>query len=194
VSKRKGQEDLIKAIERFDAPDKAKLVTAIVGFNESAYSREISNEVTRLKQLGHRIIDITESRKAEDRKQVAELYLAADIFVMTSRVESYPRVTLEAMCFGLPVISTPCFGVTEQLVEDESGLFYNAGDHDQLYTHLISLSRDLNRRVRMANAASEQLTNLNSYDQMLDAYEDVYRRVIEKTAASTTKNEVFNGY
>ena len=42
-------------------------------------------------------------------------YQAADVFVCTSRVESFPRVTLEAMAHGLPIVTTPVFGIREQV-------------------------------------------------------------------------------
>ena len=40
---------------------------------------------------------------------------AADVFCCTSRVESYPLVILEAMAAGLPIITTPVFGISEQV-------------------------------------------------------------------------------
>jgi D-inositol-3-phosphate glycosyltransferase len=43
----------------------------------------------------------------------------ADLLVCASDVESLPRVILEAMAFGTPVLSTRVFGVPE-LIEDGS--------------------------------------------------------------------------
>ena len=59
---------------------------------------------------------------------VARYFVAADVFVCTSRVESYPRVILEAMAHGLPIVTTPVFGIREQVREDVNGVFYDPGD------------------------------------------------------------------
>ncbi len=39
-------------------------------------------------------------------EQTAALYKTADVFIMPSRSEGFPRVTLEAMSYGLPIVST----------------------------------------------------------------------------------------
>ncbi|MBK7590760.1 MAG: glycosyltransferase family 4 protein [Betaproteobacteria bacterium] len=82
---------------------KSPVVCAV---SSSATGREIpSRRLAGLVQqlppaLRHRVHVIGETR------DVARYYQAADLFVCTSRVESYPRVTL-AMACGLPIISTP---------------------------------------------------------------------------------------
>ncbi len=184
VSERKGQQDLVAGLRQLDSETRRRVVLAIVGFNSSDYSKRTMTDLETLRKEGVRMHLLEESPGEEDRRKVAELYMAADAFVLTSRVESYPRVTLEAMEFGLPVISTPCFGVVEQLIEKESVLFYQEGDAQQLASHIRALSRDKLERERMGRAAHARLKHLNSYEQMLAAYESVYRRVLGKSKRS----------
>lgn len=184
VSERKGQHDLVAGLRQLDSETRRRVVLAIVGFNSTDYSKSTRAGLEALRKEGLRMHLLDESPGEEDRRKVAELYMAADAFVLTSRVESYPRVTLEAMEFGLPIISTPCFGVVEQLVEKESVQFYQEGDAQQLSSHIRALCHDKQERQRMGHAAHARLKHLNSYEQMLAAYESVYQRVLSKSQRS----------
>jgi len=72
-------------------------------------------------------------------------YLGAmDIFVFPSRHELYALAVLDAMCMRLPVIATRVGGNLEQICENKTGLFYEAGD-----------SRDLARKISLYLADPE---------------------------------------
>ena len=64
-------------------------------------------------------------------------YLGAmDIFVFPSRNELYALAVLDAMCMRLPIIATRAGGNLEQIRENETGLFYEAGDSMDLAAKL----------------------------------------------------------
>jgi glycosyltransferase involved in cell wall biosynthesis len=178
VSERKGQQDLVAALKLLDSKARGGCILAMVGFGPSEYSQRVQRDLEELSNLGLRTILVDESTCESDRRRLAELYCAADIFVLNSRVESYPRVTLEAMSFGASIIATPCFGVVEQLSDRESCLFYEAADISGLLDRLQLLCGDRNLRRRLARAATDRLGQLNSYDQMLEAYESIYDRIL----------------
>ncbi len=56
----------------------------------------------------------------------AQWYLAADLFISASDVESLPRAMLEAMCFAVPVLATSVFGVPEVIEDDRNGWLFEA--------------------------------------------------------------------
>ena len=51
-------------------------------------------------------------------------YRAADLLLSLSDMESLPRSALEAMCFGLPVLSTSVFGLPELLEDGRTGFLF----------------------------------------------------------------------
>jgi len=102
-------------------------------------------------------------------------FRAADIALCTSRIESYPRVILEAMACGLPIITTSVFGIAEQVREEVNALFYSPHQTNVLAQHLDRLIRDDAVRARMSNESPHVLRCLTQFDEMIEAYGRVFR-------------------
>jgi glycosyltransferase involved in cell wall biosynthesis len=84
-------------------------------------------------------------------RDVAALYNQARMLVCASTAEGGPRVTVEAMACGVPVISTPV-GVMPELIEDgRNGLLFR-WDVDELAEKIRSLLRDDELRARLGEA------------------------------------------
>jgi glycosyltransferase involved in cell wall biosynthesis len=97
------------------------------------------------------------------RSDVKDLYQAFDVFVCPSRFEPLPRVMLEAMDGGVPVIASDADGCRE-LIEDHGGDLFPAGNVAALAALLADhaamprarTSIDLSaHHVAVANAATE---------------------------------------
>jgi len=72
--------------------------------------------------------------------------------------ESLPRVILEAMAFGLPVVATSVFGVTEVIDDGGSGYLCRPRDVGELTTALHrALGDDAERRRAIAGAGAERV-------------------------------------
>ena len=137
VCERKGQRDLAAAIARLDPSLVARAWFFIVGDEPGSYSDELKRDIAKLPpEAANRV------RVVPTASDVGLYYRAADVFVLTSRFESFPRVILEAMAHALPIVTTPCFGVTEQVVEGRNALFYIAGDANRLAAMLSELMKD----------------------------------------------------
>ena len=64
---------------------------------------------------------------------VAQYYKDADIFVLSSAWEGFGNVIVEAMAFGLPVVSTNCnYGPAEILESGKYGRLVDVGDSEAL--------------------------------------------------------------
>jgi glycosyltransferase involved in cell wall biosynthesis len=73
-----------------------------------------------------------------------------DVSVLCSRNEGFPNSLIEALAAQCPVVATPVGGVTEIIVDDESGLLVPVDDLDALAARLQSLRRDPALRGRLA--------------------------------------------
>ncbi len=70
---------------------------------------------------------------------LAQAYASADIFVFPSATDTFGNVVLEAQASGLPVIVSDRGGPCENMLRDETGLIFPAGDADALLRAIIHL-------------------------------------------------------
>jgi glycosyltransferase involved in cell wall biosynthesis len=90
------------------------------------------------------------------RKDVEFYYAASDIYVGPSKEDALPLPPAEAMACGLPVIVTTKCGVSEIIVDGESGLIMqDPYDADDLATKIRQLYEDAPLRQRLSEKAAE---------------------------------------
>src|SRR5262249_18731513 len=73
-------------------------------------------------------------------------YADADILLFPSRHESFGCPVVEAMSFGLPVVACKAGGVSEIVVNDQTGLTVDVGDSRALIEALSELIVDSAKR------------------------------------------------
>ncbi|EAR07916.1 glycosyltransferase [Reinekea blandensis] len=171
VCERKGQLDLIRSIPsilRNNVEESIKFV--IVGMNDNEYSMALKDAVSRFPQKVQESVFLLPQTEQSNDTLVQKLLLASDLFVISSIYESYPRVVLEALYFGLPVIATPCFGVLEQIDDGKSGFFYQEGNYHDLSEKICTLVCDDRLLEQHSNEAYKKFESLTSYEDMVSEY------------------------
>ena len=95
-----------------------------------------------------------------------EHYMASsDILCLPSYREGFGLVLIEAAATGLPTIGSRIYGITDAIVENETGLLFTAGDVDELTKKMEILIKDPtlrrvlggNGRVRTSRYFSKEL-------------------------------------
>ena len=94
-----------------------------------------------------------------EREKLNEVYLNSDIFVLSSKWEGFPNVLLEAMSYGLPVVSTKVSGAEDLIEDGKSGFLVPVGDVKKLEEAILKLATDCDLRKRMGEAARERVKN-----------------------------------
>lgn len=164
VSERKGQIDFVKAAIEYIEQGNKDAYFYIVGGRKSLYLNKIMESINNNKAKDF-------IKVVMETSDTYQYFRAADLFICCSYNESYPRVVLEAMAFELPIITTPVFGIREQVKENINALIYKPGDVKTLETHLKCLLKDDNMRGKLARNSLDVFKNINSYEEMVEAYE-----------------------
>jgi glycosyltransferase involved in cell wall biosynthesis len=102
----------------------------------------------------------------------------SDIFVLSTISDAYPRVILEALTVGLPVISTDAnYGPREILDYGKYGILVPVGDHSALADKLVELSISTNMR-RFYKERALFRSKYYKPERMLEEYEKLILRII----------------
>jgi glycosyltransferase involved in cell wall biosynthesis len=101
----------------------------------------------------------------------------ADALVLFSRFENQPCVISEALCCGLPVVSSAVGGIPEELTPDK-GILVPVGDGAALARALDTMMREYDRfdRDRIAASAADR----HGYDSVGRRFMDYYASVVSR--------------
>ncbi len=108
---------------------------------------------------------------------VFEHYADAELFVMSSDYEGMPNALAEAMCIGLPCISTDVSGANDMIRDGESGLLCPVGDAAALEAAMRRMLGDDGLRAACAESAT-YLNDLLDRERIVNQWLDY----IEKTS------------
>jgi glycosyltransferase involved in cell wall biosynthesis len=107
----------------------------------------------------------------------AEVLARAQLFVLSSRSEGFPRSVLEAMRAGLPVVASAVGGIPEAVSDGIEGLLVPRGDPGALAAALSGLLANAERRKQMGLRARQAYEERFRFDRMADETEAVYARL-----------------
>ena len=107
----------------------------------------------------------------------------ADIFVLPSYSEGMPVSVLEAMAYGVAVITTPVGGVPDMMEPDVHGLWVQPGDIQGMCDRLVQLAESAPLRTKLAEAARLHVIQNSSVEAVNELLLDIYSQLIRKPAS-----------
>lgn len=181
-------------VARFSEPkDHEALVVALSGLQHLPWNlelvgdgplrRRVQNTVRKL-GLAHRI------HFPGECDDVAARLARAQVFLLISNWEGFPRSILEAMRAGLAVVATRVGGISEAVVDGHTGYLVPRRDIGALQDRLRPLLSDENLRAELGQNGRRRYEANFTFDQMfaktLDAYEDAYKSAARVGAINRT--------
>lgn len=109
------------------------------------------------------------------RPDVFELFVACDVFALTSLTEGTSMTILEAMWAARPVVATHVGGNPELVVPGHTGILVSPGDVTAVARALVCLLRDPEEARRMGTAGRQRVAERFHSTRTLEAYRALYR-------------------
>jgi len=155
LGKDKGIYDLLQAIRVLKEKTLMKFMLDLYG--ESLEIGAFENIRTVIEKSGlSDVVRIHNPVYNEDKKKVLAL---SDIFILASHHEGMPISIIEAMAAGLPIIASMVGGITDQIIDEETGYLVQPNNPNELCQALQKLIEDRKLRIRMGSAGRERAVN-----------------------------------
>jgi glycosyltransferase involved in cell wall biosynthesis len=153
LGQRKGAFDCIQAFAAMPEHLRQQSELWMAGDGEVEQARQMVEQLQLTEQVKLLVWIGTQQR---DR-----LLEQADVFVLPTNNEGLPLALIEAMCYGLPVLTTPASGIPDIVTHGKNGLLVMPGDIPAISEAMQLLVADESRRLSMGKAARKMAESLD---------------------------------
>lgn len=175
------------SVARFERPkDHETLMRALAGLRDMDWRLELVGDGP----LQGRIRKLVGEYELQQRVKFlgyvpdpAYVLSQAQLFVLSTRSESFPRSILEAMRAGLPVVASRVGGIPEAVKDERTGLLARPGDVRELGNALRRLLEDAELRTRLGSQAREEFEAHYRFERMATETEALYGTVLAGRAS-----------
>jgi glycosyltransferase involved in cell wall biosynthesis len=183
----------ILSVARFEPPkDHETLLHALHGLNDLPWELQLAGDgplaektQARARELGF----AGRVRLSGYTPDPAPLYAAAQVFVLSSRSEGFPRSILEAMRAGLPVIASDVGGVAEAVSDGKNGLLADPAGVESMRAALRTMIVSAAARERFGCAARRVYENKFRLERTVERTAAVYDSVLRARAGAAAGRE-----
>ena len=116
-------------------------------------------------------------RDAGQEPDLHRVMATLDVLLIASRWEGVPRVAVEALAAGVPVVATDVGGIREVIEPGISGQVVPAGDVRALARAIVAVLDDPALRARLPAAAAPVLAE-HAIERVVAQHETVYRELL----------------
>jgi len=141
------------------------------------------------------MLDLEDAVSFKGNVNVDDYYPLFDVVVLTSISEAQPLSILEAMSFGVPVV-TSSVGACKELVEGreggedrllgQSGIVTDVGNPNTTAQAIIRILKDVRMQNQMSKAGKQRVQKFYTSQEMIDRYRNIYDAFTFRKAMATT--------
>ncbi|HYH14037.1 MAG TPA: glycosyltransferase [Flavisolibacter sp.] len=114
------------------------------------------------------------------RSDVDTVTAGVDILALTSFNEGTPVSLIEAQAANKPIVSTRVGGISDIVVEGQTGLLADAQDEATFAKHLLLLVEDDALRMRLGANSSKHVMERFSYQRLMRDMSALYNELLQK--------------
>ena len=114
---------------------------------------------------------------AVKNNELVGFYRQSEVFVLPTYYEAFPKVVVEAMACGKPVVASRTGGIPELVEEGRTGFLLPYGSPDAIADRLILLLGDENLRAAMGTRGRETVESQFTWHAVAERVRSVYNEL-----------------
>ncbi len=112
------------------------------------------------------------------QEAVENLLPLADVLLLTSELESFSLVTLEAMSCAVPTVTTNVGGLSEVVAAGQSGFLDEVGDIESMSKHVLEILEDQELAAKMGQLGRTRAAELFEQSKIVPQYLKLYEQLL----------------
>ena len=168
----KQQTQLLEAFMQLPTNLREKVMVIFVGDGVARNNTELFIKNNHLEKQARMAGDLS-------REEVFKILSDAHIFALISDWEGFPRTIIEAMSFGLPIISSDVGGAKES-AGPQNGFLIPPGNIDAISARLTDLISNPDLMIKMGRASRQIAQERFSLDMMIEKTVGLYYDLLKQ--------------
>ena len=179
MSRQKGIFHLLEAVEGL--PEDVQVVLCAGAPDTEEVEREVVEKAAKWRNV--RLI-----REMVPKDKIIELYSHARVFCCPSIYEPFGIINLEAMACETPVVASAVGGITEVVVDGETGFLVEPGNSCMLSRALRELLSNEGLAQAMGKAGRQRVERLFSWDSIARQALGLYKELAANSYSSSSRS------
>ncbi len=170
INQRKGIYDVLECLQKYERELQDKVELHIGGVSYEEEYRKILN--------GHDFSPMVVQHGWLNKEGKEQLFCSSDVFIHPSHVESFGLSILEAMAYGLPVITTLVGGIPDFFEDRKSGVAVTPGNIDEIYEailYFLNHPSDISQMGKYGRQVARQFSS-QQVEERLDC---IYKELLQ---------------
>lgn len=179
ISKRKNLKFIIEVLNQLvniKGYNNYKLI--IVGnkaYKEEKYYNECF-ELIKKYNLDSNIINL----KTVEQKYLRNIYNYSDVYVLPTQYDIFGMVYLEAMYYGVPIVTTLCGGSSMLINERKTGFIRNLDDFEEWANVIIDIAENKEIKEKISMETKKLINEKYLWSKLAVEFEKEYNKILKK--------------
>lgn len=109
-----------------------------------------------------------------------ETLQVADVLVLPSHREGFGVVIIEAAALGIPAIASRIYGISDAMIEGQTGLMFSVGNVHELHSAMNKLLQSTELRSQLGHQAMVRVKAKFNQVDVVDAFVQYYKILLRK--------------